>query len=291
MRKGTWMVVLVLGWLFGPPSNVQKASEAYQAKRFKEAVALFAGEMPNYPGQQSGLNFNQAQCWMLMDSNSRAMSLFGNCTQSYAENRQVASWSWNQIGTLFASGKGPKAQQPTGSQPGAANPGMQPGMDPMMGANPGMSPMMGGAPAAGQQQTMVSREELQMALQAFKDALKLDHDNEVARYNYELVKRKLQQQDQNQNQDQNQDQQQQQEQQQQQQQQQDQQNKPKPQPQENKGNQQQQQQQGEGKDPMEMSMEEAERILAAMNSNEKKFLQQLERGKKHKTYNDDGPNW
>lgn len=283
MRKGTLMVVLFLGWLFGPPSNVQKAGEAYQAKRYKEAVGLYAGEMENYLGQQIRLNFNQAQCWMRLDSNAKALNLFSNCTQAYAESRQVASWSWNQIGTLLAMGKAPKApQQPGGAQPGAANPapGMQPGMNPMMGMDPN----------AAQQTAAVSREDLELALNSFKEALKLDHDNEPARYNYELIKRKLQQQDQNQNQNQE-NQQQQQQQNQQQQQQQNQQNKPKPQPQENQGNQQQQQQQGEGKDPMEMSMEEAERILSAMNSNEKKFLQQLERGKKHKTYNDDGPNW
>ena len=40
-----------------------------------------------------------------------------------------------------------------------------------------------------------------------------------------------------------------------------------------------------------MSGEEAKRLLDAMNSNEKKFLQQLEKGKKHRTYNNDGPDW
>ncbi|MFN8393556.1 MAG: hypothetical protein U0176_02660 [Bacteroidia bacterium] len=287
MRKGTLMVVMFLGWLFGPPSNVQKAGEAYQAKRFQEAASLYAGEMENYLGQQVSLNFNQAQCWMRLDSNTKALNLFSNCTQSYAESRQVASWSWNQVGTMLAMGKAPKPQQqPGGAQPGAANPGMAPGMQ------PGMNPMAGMNPGGAQQPPQVSREDLELALNSFKEALKLDHANEIARYNYELIKRKLEQQDQNQNQNQDQQQQQQQQQQQDQQQQnQNQQNKPKPQPQENQGNQQQQQQQGEGKDPMEMSMEEAERILSAMNSNEKKFLQQLERGKKHKTYNDDGPNW
>ncbi|MBK9451886.1 MAG: hypothetical protein IPN95_21195 [Bacteroidetes bacterium] len=277
MRKGIVLIVLMLGWLFGPPSDVQEAKKAYEAKQYTVAVPLFEKAFEQYMAQHAALNFNMGQCWLMQDSAQRAMSWYGKVTNAHAENSQMASWAWNQIGTIFASGKDAPAQgQPQmspGGQPGAA-----------------MMPQMGGAGGMGQGQ-QVSREKLELALQAFKDALKQDNDNDIARYNYELIKRKLQQQDENQqnqdNQDQ-QDQQQQQQDQQQQQQDQQQQQKKQPQNQENQGN---QGEQGEPKDAEQMSQQEAERILAAMNANEKKFLQQMEKSKKHKTYNHDGPDW
>lgn len=280
MRRGIILVVMVLGWLFGPPSNVQHAKEAYAAKKYKEAGALYNAEIENYKGQEPQLNFNIGQCWMMQDSIQRAMVAFGRVTNSEKQNPQMASWAWNQVGAIFASGKDQSAT------PDPNNPGAQPGA-----ANMPMGQMLGqGQPQQGQQ---VSREKLEQALQAFKDAVKADNDNDIARYNYELIKRKLQQQDQNQQQDQQQDQQQQ-DQQKQDQQKQDQQQQQQQQPEnkENKGQQgQQDQQQGEKKDGEQMSQEEAERILAAMNANEKKFLQQIEKHKKHRTYNHDGPDW
>lgn len=268
-RKGL-MVVMLLGWLFGPPSMVQKASEAYHARQYPEALKGYLGAIDQYPGQEPALNFNIAQSWVGIDSLAKAMTYFGKVTNASQQSPQFASWAWNNLGCIFASDKNPQmTPQPQGGMPMGA---------PQMGAQPA------GPSGASQQDQMAAMEQ---ALKAFKDALKLDNDNDIARYNYELLKRRIQQQQQNQNQDQ-----QQQDQQQEQQEQQDQQNTPDqqndaPQPQENKGN----QQQGQGGDPQQMSAAEAERLLEAMNANEKKFLQQLEKGRKRRTYNEDGPDW
>jgi hypothetical protein len=280
MRKGLLMI-MVLGWLFGPPSIVEKATEAYNGKHYAEAAAGFGTAHDLYPGQHPALNFNTGQCWMYLDSVNKAKVWYGKVTNASKESPQMASWAWNNLGCIFGSDKA-QAGAPAGA-PGIM-PGQAPGGMPM-GAMPGMGQQaQGGDPKAG----------LEQALQAFKDALKLDHDNELARYNYELIKRKLQQQQQQQqqNQDQQQDQQDQKQDQQDQKQQQGQdQQKDQPQNQENKGNQGNPQQQGEGGEPQQMSAAEAERLLEAMNSNEKKFLQQIEKGKKHRTYNEDGPDW
>lgn len=271
MRKGIALMIMMFGWLFGPPSAVEEAKKAYEAKRYTVAIPLYEGAFEAYQGQHATLNFNIAQCWLMQDSGQKAISWYGKVTNAHAENPQMASWAWNQIGTTFATGK---------DQPSQGQQQMNPGSQPGAAGSPSMP--FGAGQGAGQGQT-VSREKLEQALVAFKDALKLDNDNDIARYNYELIKRKLQQQDQNQDNQQNQDQQQQD----QEKQQQDNQPKQKPQPQnqENQGN------QGEPQDVEQMSQEEAERILAAMNANEKKFLQQIEKSKKHRTYNHDGPDW
>jgi tetratricopeptide (TPR) repeat protein len=275
MRKGV-LLIMVFGWLFGPPSSVQKATEAYGAAQYAEALAGFNVAQESYPTQLSALSFNVGQCWFRMDSIAKAQQWYGKVTNTGKESPQMASWAWNNLGCIFASA------QPQGA------PGQMPGMMPGQ-AQAGMPMGMQGPPA----QQGGQMGQLEQALQAFKDALKLDHDNELARYNYELIKHKIQQQQQQQNQDQNQDQQQQDQQQQDQQDQQQQkgqdQKQDQPQNQENKGN--PNQQQGEGGEPQQMSAAEAERLLEAMNANEKKFLQQIEKGKKHRTYNDDGPDW
>lgn len=270
MRKGIVLTIMIFGWLFGPPSNVQKAHEAYLDRNYAQAQTLYAAAFEDYKGQHPSLNFNVGQCWLWQDSAQKALTWFGKVTNAHQEDPQMASWAWNQVGTVFALGK----DLPPQGQP-AMNPGSQPGS----GHAPTPAP---GTSVPGMGERSVPREKLEQALQAFKDALKLDHDNDIARYNYELVKRKLEEMEQQQDQQQQQQDQQQDQQQQDQQQQQ----KPKPQPDEKKGQQQQQQ-----PDAGQMTPQEAERILDAMNANEKKFLQQLEKSKKHRTYNQDGPDW
>lgn len=269
MRKGL-LVIMFLGWLFGPPSAVQNAAESYKAQKYAEAVAAFSTAHDNYPRQHAALNFNTAQCWLHLDSLAQATSWYGKVTNASQQAPQMGSWAWNNLGCIFAS-----------AQP-AAGP---------MGGPQGAMPAQG-APMGAQQGGANPMDQLAQALQAFKDALKLDHDNEFARYNYELIKRKMQQQQQQQ--DQQQDQQDQQQDEQQKKENQDQQKgkdqqQESPQNQENKGN-QGQQKPGEG-EAQQMSPEEAKRLLDAMNANEKKFLQQIEKGKKHRTYNEDGPDW
>jgi cobalamin biosynthesis protein CobT len=283
MRNAILLTIMIMGWLFGPPSNVQKANESYHSGKFKEAEALYAGEFGNYNGQQAKLDFNVAQCWLFQDSSAQALSWYGKATNLHQEDRLAASWAWNQIGAIYATGKDPASQHPQqmapGSLPGAAN------LPSTANHGPG-GPMQGNP---------VTREKLEQSLVAFKDALKLDNDNEIARYNYELIKRKLQQQEQNQDPQQDQKQEQQQDQQQQDQQKQDQQKQDQQKQPENKENQAQNGQNdkkpGEEGEGEAMSPEEAERILSAMNANEKKYLQQIEKRKKHRTYNHDGPDW
>jgi len=134
-----------------------------------------------------------------------------------------------------------------------------------------------------------NNKQLEQALAQYKRALLSDPDNQDAKFNYEFVKRQLQeqqeqeQQDDQQNQDENkenqeqqdgeqdqendqenQDQQQQQDQEQQQDQQQD---------------QEQQQQQQEQPDPTKLSQEEAERILEALENEEEQLLRQVQKMK------------
>ena len=108
--------------------------------------------------------------------------------------------------------------------------------------------------------SMMEQQKYQEAFDAYKESLKLNPDDEDARYNLEYARQKLilqqqQQQQQQQNQDQKNDQQEQQDQQQQQQQDQQQQN------QEQQQDQQQQQQQEQQQQEQQMSKEDAERML------------------------------
>lgn len=121
--------------------------------------------------------------------------------------------------------------------------------------------------------------DYQKSIEAYKQALRLNPDDEDARYNLEYARQKLaqQQQDQqqqgggdNQQQDKNQQEQDQKDQEQQQDQQQQQQ-------QQNQQDQQQQQQQQQQAQQQEISQEEAERMLEAMKNNEKKTLEKMQK--------------
>ena len=132
-------------------------------------------------------------------------------------------------------------------------------------------------------------QQLEQSLEHYRRALLNDPSNADAKFNYEFVKRRLQEQQQQQeqqdqqnqdNQDQQQDQQNQdgeQDQENQDQQQQDQQN------QDSEGeenqNQQQQEQQQEREDPTQLSEEEAQRILQALENEEEQLLRQVQKMK------------
>lgn len=134
-------------------------------------------------------------------------------------------------------------------------------------------------------------QQLEQSLEHYRRALLNDPSNADAKFNYEFVKRRLQEQQQQQdqqqdqqnqdNQEQNQDQQDQdgeQDQENQDQQQQDQQN----QNSEDQGNEQQQeqeQQQQEREDPTQLSEEEAQRILQALENEEEQLLRQVQKMK------------
>jgi Ca-activated chloride channel homolog len=264
MRKGI-LAIMMLGGLFGSPSTVQKAKEAFDAKNYKSAIALYQESLENYRSQATAIDFNIGQAWFLMDSTQKALSQYGKVSNQAKTEPVLASWAWNNVGCLQAAQ--PQAQ----SAP------------PAMGMSPNM-PSQAGNAAAEQDPTAF----LQQALESFKEALKIDHNNEAARYNYELIKRRLQQQQDQQQQNKDQEKQQDQQQQQDQnknEQKQDGQNES-PENKENKGD-----KQGEG-ETQEMTAQEAQRLLDAMNSNEKKFIQQIEKSKKHRVYEDDnGHDW
>ena len=115
------------------------------------------------------------------------------------------------------------------------------------------------------------KEALEDALAQYRRALLRNPDDQDARFNYEFVKRKLE--DQQQNEQQQDQQQQDQEQQQQQDQEQEQ------QPQEQEQQQQEQEQQSELKSPEELSRQEAERLLEAMENDEEQLLKQMQKMK------------
>ena len=277
MRKGL-LFIAMFGWLFGPPSKVQEAHEFYENGKFMEAGLLYKVEVDNYVSQTQELMFNSGQCFFQADSLNLAMTQYGNAANMVKHDAQLASWAWNNIGIVHIQNVAKAQQQAQQSQP-------QQGMMPQA------------APSVSKEETQAM---LLTALQAFKDALKLHHDNDIARYNYELLMRKMKQQEEQQDQqqqDENKDQQQEQKDQEQ--------NKPKegkdqendsPDNSENNADQDpkkgQNQGEGEGGKEGEMSKEEAQRLLEAMDSNEKQYLQQRERGKKRKVYAEkDGHDW
>ena len=131
-------------------------------------------------------------------------------------------------------------------------------------------------------------QKIDQAIETLKKALREDPENDLARYNYEVLKRRKEQNKQNQNQDQNQDQ-----------------DQNKEDQQDNKQNQDNQQndqkrntpkqRQGtEGQEPQpqqEISMEQAKMLLEGMKENEKRFLQQLRKSAKTRPSPDGTPDW
>jgi len=131
---------------------------------------------------------------------------------------------------------------------------------------------------AGNAATM--QEDLETALDFYQRALLSDPSNQDAKFNYEFVKRKLeeqqqQQQQQQQNQDeQNEDQEQQENQDQQNQ---DQQNQDQQQQEQEQEQQQQQEQEQQQSNPEELTQEEAERLLQALENEEQQLLREIQK--------------
>lgn len=114
----------------------------------------------------------------------------------------------------------------------------------------------------------VKAEQLEKSLDYYRNALRANERNEIARYNYELIKKKLQQQ--NQNQDQQQDEQNQDEQEDEQENQ--------PPPPKNQKNSEKTGQQNQKYDEIPEQM--ADQLLEGMQQNEKQFYQQLKKSSK-----------
>ena len=141
-----------------------------------------------------------------------------------------------------------------------------------------------------------NQEFLKQALEAYKQSVVLDPDDEDPKYNYELTRRLIKEQEQKQQQQNQQDQQDQKKDDKQQQQQQNQQQKEQKEKQENEQQQQKQEQKQQQEEqqaqqqPVKMTKEEAERILDALMQMEKE-MQQKEKEKKRAAARSRGPDW
>jgi hypothetical protein len=272
--KKFFLGIALVGGLFGSTSNPKQGFKHYEDGKYAEAATFYENALIEYADQRPLLNFNLGQCNLRMDSTIKALGFFSQATNMGRRDAKLTSLAWNQIGGIHAS-----------TQPQAPNPGP--------------------AQPQGSGKDQKEPNPLEIALEDFKNALRMDSDNELARFNYELLKRKLEQQQQQQqdqkdeNKDQNEDQKQDQEQKnpedqdkqdQQDQNKKDQQEQNKPDNEENKGNQGKNQQEGEPSE-QKMSMEQAKALLEAMNQNEKMFLQQLQKDKQKKGPRNKGPEW
>ncbi|HHG86351.1 MAG TPA: hypothetical protein ENJ82_16490 [Bacteroidetes bacterium] len=278
--KNIFLGALFLGGLFGPPSQPEQAMEKYAAKAYLESADLYLAGMEAYPAQRSHFNFNIGQCFLRADSMQRALTFMSQATAVGKRDKKLTSLAWNNIGAMHA------ATQAQGQQGAPGNPG----------------------PAqAGSNQGEEALNPIDQALEDFKNALRNNPDNDLARYNYELLKLKKQQQQQKQDQkkddkdkkdeekkDDKQDKK-------------DQDKKDQDKKEQNKKKDQQKKDQKNNKEGKEnkgqnkpkpgegqaqkMSPQQAKMLLEAMSQNEKKFLQQLKKTKAKGARRNRGPEW
>jgi len=281
----TILSILFIGGLFGgEPSKPREAAEAYADENYEAAAPLFQEslELEDYVGQAQALNFNVGQSLLRQDSLTRGRTWFskaiGPADKKLGPNEsaKVASWAYNNVAVIQVK----------------TQPGVQ-----IQGSSP-MALAPSGSGGQGQE------DNIKEAINSLREALRLDPDNDIARYNYELLMRRSQQQsEQEQEQDEEkedqQDQQQQnekqeqnkQDQQQDNQQDQQKQNKPQPDNKENKG-QNNPQQQDQQQTSEQMDQQQAKRLLEAVNEKEKQFIQELEESRpKGRPRRTDGPDW
>ena len=267
--KQLFILLFSIPFLFGPPSNLERAYQNFADKKYAEATQDFAAAAVQYPLEAPKLQYNIGICQLQMDSVEKARNAWTKAIVK--EDKKLSSLAHNNLGCLKATEQDPKTAQ-----------------DPKAG-----------------------KENIQLALESFKNALRLDPDNELARYNYELLMKKQQeqqnqeQQEQNQDQekkDQNQDQEESQDKNQDQEQQQD---KKDDEGDEEKESQQQNQSsspqnnqkpnakegQGDQVEYKDISMEQAKMLLEGMKENEKKFLQELKKSPKKKNPDEGTPDW
>lgn len=297
--RNTILSIMFIGGIFGGASIPEQAAEKMEAEAYAEAVVLYDSSltMADYEDERRAINFNRGQALYLRDSIHLAQAAYSKCTNLSPKERglllerQFGSWAWTNIG--MGRVKLGEDKQKQGSSPMAINPG---------GGN--MANM--GQPQ-GQEDTKQIFEE---ALKAFKEALKLDPENETARFDYELLKKRMMEMEkqkneqENENKDENQDQNEEKDDQDKSDQD-DQQKKddeqgdsdekkqPKPDNTEKKGQSPNQQNQDGEPQEMEMTQEQAAQLLEAMNEKEKQFIQQLEKAapKKGRKRRNDGPDW
>ena len=246
----------------------RKGNESYKNQQHAEAANFYKEGIDSIseskPGRiLAGLWNNLGSSLFRLGDFDQARQAFSNALSLASTNEEVSHFAYNAGNTTYNAAQ--NAQQ----------------------AAPGSAPPSTSAPGSG-------GSGLQEALEYYKQALLADPENDDAKFNYEFVKRQLEEQEQNedqqeqeqnedqeqqdqqndqeQEQQQNQDQEQEQNQNQQQQEQEQEQNQEQQQQQEQE--QQQQQQQSEP-DPTKLSREEAERILQALQNEEEELLRQV----------------
>ncbi|MEM8485882.1 MAG: tetratricopeptide repeat protein [Bacteroidota bacterium] len=287
MRILLFLLALAIGLGDDGSKSGRKGNELYRNAEHEKAASLFstgiAEQNTSEPGTvHAGLWNNLGASLHRMGRYDEARQAFGNAVSLAPSNLEIARSSYNAGNNAFEAYQQASQQQIGGMAPppGAAQ---QPGQQP-----PGQQ-------SPGQQGPAPELEGMQGALEHYKRAMLADPMNEDAKFNYEFVKRQLENQEQNQDQQQEQDQnnqdQENNENQDQQQQNQDQQNQEQNQDQQQQQNQdsqqqeenqeQQQQQQNEQQqqqpppDPNKLSKEEAERILQALQNEEEELLRQV----------------
>ena len=234
----------------------RKGNEMYRSEKHAEAARWFGEGLQEIaepqPGPiQSGLWNNLGASMYRLGNFDQATQAFSNAVSMASSNQDIARSSYNAGNTAF------KASEQTGQ-----------------------APM--GTPAQGAPNQTNPNENLEAALEHYKQSMLADPANEDAKFNYEFVKRRLeqqqeqqQQQQDNQNQENQNDEQQQQNQDQQNQDQQNQDQQNQDQQQQQEQQQPQQQQQPSPQDLDKLSPEEAERILQALQNEEEELLRQV----------------
>lgn len=280
------VIILALAFAMNDDGAKQgrKGNELYRNADHETASILFTTGITEQNSSErgavhSGLWNNLGASLHRLGKFDEAREAFSNAVALAPSSNEVARSSYNAGNNAFES------FQQSSQQSMGGGPGMPPGMP------PSGAPQQGQAPQGQQQQG----EGLEDSLEHYKQSMLADPTNEDAKFNYEYVKRMLEDQEQNQDQqqqeDQNnqdqqnnedqenqeqQDQQQNQDQEQQDQQQQDQQQQDQQQQeQEQQEQQQNQEQQQPPPDPNKLSKEEAERILQALQNEEEELLREV----------------
>lgn len=293
--RNTILSIMFIGGLFGGASLPEQAFEKFEAGDYAEAVALYDSTLahPDYYDEHRAIHFNIGQAFMLSDSFDLAQAAYSKCTQlspkekGYLAEREIASFAWNNIGITRIK-RGAAAQQNGGGQMSIGGNNM-----------PNMGQPQGGD---------ASKEIFEEAVKAFKEALKMDPENEIARFNYELLMHRIQQaenqqkeEDQdNQSEDKNQNEEDQKEDQEKDQDKENQNKEDEGNPDKNKQDNAEdnkekkgQNQENQGESDQQMTEQQAKQLLEAMNEKEKQFIQQLEKRakKKGRKKRNDGPDW
>ena len=229
------ILVIALGINDDGSKKGREGNELYRDAAHEMAASLFTAgineQNSSEPGAvHSGLWNNLGASLFRMGRFDEASQAFVNAVALAPSEREVARSSYNAGNNAF------EAYQKSSQQMGG---GPQGGV-PQGGGNQA-------AQAMGQQAGGAAAGGLQGALEYYKQSMLADPANEDAKFNYEFVKRQLDEQQQNQDQQQQQDQQ----------------------------NQDQQQQQQPPPDPNKLSKEEAERILQALQNDEEELLRQV----------------